>query len=314
MIDFAEFLDRPHDAGPVPGRFDVFISYRHRDQARARALARRIEALGFTAFADLDFPDLADTSAVDPAKIATIRRVLARATCLIVAYTAPDAAGAADGLGVWMPWELGYFDGSISRRIGVYLLDGAPEDFDPTTAFAGSEYLRLYQTLVEDCPAAVPTRPDGLPSRMPLEAFLKRHAPRERRVDNTDAAFVWLERVWSEALANPANLALGIAQWQVAHAAAWWRDQGNEAAAKAGEAFAEALDQARVGWARQLRSPWVDQWLSAMEGAREAAILEADPYKAMMAAGANAGQVLMALRPMFDPWGLGFRFPVAAGT
>jgi hypothetical protein len=314
MIDFEEFLEDRHSPGPVPGTFDVFISYRHRDQLRAHALMRKIEALGFSAFADLDFPNLADTSEVDPAKIATIRRVLARATCLIVACSSRDEAGTKDSLGVWMPWELGYFDGSISRRIGVYLLDGAPEDFDPATAFVGNEYLRLYQTLVDRCPGNVPMRPDGMPSQMALESFLGRYAPRERRVDNTDAAFVWLERIWSEALANPANLALGIAQWQVAHAAAWWRDLGLEPAARAGEDLAKALDQARVTWARQWRWHWVDHWLAAMEGAREAAILEADPYKAMMLAGDNVRQALMAVRPMFDPWGLGLRFPVAAGT
>jgi hypothetical protein len=56
--------------------------------------------------------------------------------------------GPNDSVGAWLPWELGFFDGSISDRIGIYLLDGRPADFNPEKYFKGSEYLQVKQAAV----------------------------------------------------------------------------------------------------------------------------------------------------------------------
>lgn len=217
--------------------FDVFISYRHRDAGRIDELEQKIRSHGYSAFRDLNFPAFQDTSDVTRQKIEDIRRILSRATCLIFAYS--RGAGKDDEpVGVWMPWELGFFDGAISARIGVYLLDGRPRQFDPRKYFKGSEYLQLYDTLTDDN----------------LKAFLDRNAVPERRIDNVASAFVWLEHLYEEWLTNPANVGLGVAEWYADHAARYWQERGVEPLAEAFGRLKVQLDDLRVTSVPLLRS------------------------------------------------------------
>jgi len=230
--------------------FDVFISYRHRDSKQIDKLEQQIRDAGFEPFRDLNFPELHDTSNVSRAKIETIRRQLSRSTCLIFAYSHASAerdeeAGAS--LGVWMPWELGFFDGAISSRIGVYLLDGARGEIEPKIYFKGSEYLQLYDELTKDN----------------LAAFLKRNAVRERRIDNVASAFIWLEHLFRECVANPTNVNLGVAEWFADHAACFWQEHGNPALADAFAQMKVSLDDVRVNAVPALRMPMLDELESA---------------------------------------------------
>lgn len=213
--------------------YDVFISYRHHDKERIDQLECKVRGAGFEPFRDLNFPALGDTSDVTRAKIETIRAQLSRSTCLIFAYSHASAAHdqvAGQSLGVWMPWELGFFDGAISSRIGVYLLDGPRGAEDPRSYFKGCEYLQLYEELTDSN----------------LDGFLRRNAVRERRIDNVAPAFVWLEHLFRECLANPANVNLGLAEWFADHAARFWQAQGNAALANAFGQLKVTLDDVRV--------------------------------------------------------------------
>jgi len=267
-----------------PGLFDVFLSYRHHDADRIDDLKQKIELHGFKACRDLDFPSLGDPSNVTPEKIDVLRRLLSRATCLIFAYSRPPAEEIAkqgpasagqcasseappigattkqdSALGVWMPWELGFFDGSImSYRIGVYLLDhpdGKPKDFKPEEYFKGCEYLQLYTPLTD----------------LNLKEFLDRTAVRERRIDNVASAFVWFEHLYEECLANPTNVALGVVEWYADHAAHYWRERGVESWAGAFGQLKSRLDDYRVTGVKRLRSPLFDALFDAMYAQQQAA-------------------------------------------
>lgn len=233
-------------AEPDRAFYDVFISYRHRDEARIAELENRIRNAGFEPFRDLNFPVLGDPSDVTREKIESIRQQLSRSTCLVFAYSHASAVrdrkpGAS--LGVWMPWELGFFDGAISSRIGVFLLDGPRGEIEPKTYFRGSEYLQLYDELTSDN----------------LEAFLRRNAVRERRIDNVGSAFVWLEHLFRECVANPTNVNLGVAEWFADHASRFWRENGNPTLADAFAQMKVMLDDARVTAAPALRLPMFDE-------------------------------------------------------
>jgi len=260
----------------APGFFDVFISYRHHDASRIDELADQVRLAGFQPFRDLAFPRFQDTGDVTRAKILAMREILSQATCLIFAYSRESAerqAGAEmSTVGSWMPWELGFFDGCISDRIGVYLLDGDPEEFVPQEYFRHAEFLQLYQPLV----ARKTTHAgDELPPRqriIELEPFLNRFAVRERRVDNVRAGFVWAEHMVEECLANPANVVLGVAEWHVDHWARHWRSVGAEVMSDDLYQLKEWLDHARVTWAPNWRSPLVDAWIGAKYAHRQATV------------------------------------------
>lgn len=220
--------------------YDVFISYRHHDGALVDELEERIRAEGFTPFRDLNFASLADTAEVDAAKIDLIRAQLQKATCLIFAFSRQSADVPGQGVGVWMPWELGFFDGALSARIGVYLLDGPrPEGVAPKDYFHGCEYLQLYPEL----------------DASNLQPFLRRFAVPERRIDNVAAAFVWMEHLGRECLANPVNVQLGVAEWWTDHWARLWKTQGLTALADACDKLKLQLDDLRVNQAAALRMP-----------------------------------------------------------
>lgn len=223
---------------------DVFISYRHHDSALVDGLEEKIRAAGFEPFRDLNFSDLANTAEVGKEKIARIRAQLQKTTCLIFAFSRESARQPGQGVGVWMPWELGFFDGALSSRIGVYLLDG-PRDagIEPIQYFQGCEYLQLYAELDERS----------------LDGFLRRHAVRERRIDNVAAAFVWMQHMARESLANPLNVQLGVAEWWADHWARLWQTQGQDVMADAFAQIKTALDDLRVTLVPALRLPALDE-------------------------------------------------------
>jgi len=198
-----------------------------------------------------------------------------------------------------MPWELGFFDGSImSYRIGVYLLDhlnGEPEDFKPQEYCEGCEYLQLYTWLTD----------------LNLKEFLDRNAVRERRIDNVASTFVWFEHLCEEYWANPTNLALGVAEWCVGNAAHYWRERGFELWADDCGRLKSSLDDYRVTGVRRLRSPLFDALFDAMHAQQQAAAaMAADVAKmATEAKGAETqpprkegGPAGSADRPTINPW------------
>jgi hypothetical protein len=237
----------PLQAEPARAFYDVFLSYRHRDKSKVDELERQITKAGFACFRDTNFLSLADRANVTHGKVSEIRRHLSRSTCLILAYSRRARSrqnnSSHDGIGVWMPWELGFFDGALSSRIGVYLLDGPRGDADAAAYFKGSEYLQIYEELTKET----------------LGDFLARHAVRERRIDNVGSAFVWIENLLRETVANPINVQLGVAEWFSDHAARFWQAIGQPAMAKGFLQVKGTLDDLRITTAARLRLPLLDE-------------------------------------------------------
>lgn len=236
----------PAQQNPDRPFYDVFISYRHRDADAVAALSGEIEAAGFEVFCDKHFTGLNDPDQITRQTIETIREHIAKATCLIVAYsrrTAQQGLDKGEPVGVWMPWELGYFDGALSSRIAVYLLDGPRGNVDPKTYYKGCEYLQLYEELTEQ----------------DLPAYLARMAVRERRIDNVGSAFTWMSHLARECLANPLNVSLGVAEWYADHGAHWCEAVGLQDMAAAYRHGKQTLDDLRVGMVRNLRIPLFDE-------------------------------------------------------
>jgi len=226
--------------------YDVFISYRHRDLGAVKQLAADIEALNYEVFVDSRFSGLNDPNEIKRETIETIRQHIAKATCLIVAYSRESAkqdVAKGEPVGVWMPWELGYFDGAMTSRIAVYLLDGPRGEEDDKTFYKGCEYLQLYEEI---------TQAD-------LPAYLARMAVRERRIDNTGSAFMWMGHLARECVANPANVCLGVAEWFTDHAANGFKAVGNTPMAEVCATSKNGLDDLRVGMVRAWRLPLFDE-------------------------------------------------------
>src|SRR5438552_17185988 len=106
-----------------PRYVDVFISHKSKDAEKAQRLKRRIvDDYRLSCWIDADDEEMQRLQQAQPVdyKLLTdrIREHLRTCRCLIFAYSSQSR----DSL--WMPWELGFFDGRWGRRlIGLYDLD-----------------------------------------------------------------------------------------------------------------------------------------------------------------------------------------------
>lgn len=257
--------------------YDVFISYSHAMAGRVEAVAAEIKRSGRTVFLDQHFSDLRDISRLDSSRIEHLRDILSVSTSLMYFHSREAAAGQPQS--VWTPWELGFFDGAVSDRIGIYLLDGAPESFDPGTYFRGSEYLQLYTPVIGGEKAGAAKDP----RLWALEDFLATHAARARRIDNVRSAFQWLKNFQVEMAGNPANVMLGVWEWYLHHAA---EAVGNGPAAETLRSTKNAVAQLRRTGVEAFRLPHMDAAFDVMR--------KMHPQ--------NRDQLDHTMRQALDPW------------
>ncbi|CAN5613276.1 hypothetical protein BH09ACT8_BH09ACT8_19620 [soil metagenome] len=119
------------------GEFDIFLSHSSRDAQVIYGVREWLTAQGLRVYVDwIDDPEL-DRSAVSPATAARLREQMGNSRSLI--YATSRAAKTSR----WMPWELGYFDGSKgSPRVSLMRLDSSSNN-----RFVGEEYLGLYKQI-----------------------------------------------------------------------------------------------------------------------------------------------------------------------
>jgi hypothetical protein len=125
---------------PVTATFEVFLSHSYLDAMHIRALKRTMESLGFTVYVDWIEDRAMNRSSVTRDTAAWLRRRMDQCGALFFA-TSPNA-----GSSKWMPWELGYFDGSNGRVAVLPVLEGDIR----TNNFRGQEYLGLYPYVTKD--------------------------------------------------------------------------------------------------------------------------------------------------------------------
>ena len=132
-------------ASPASTNYDIFLSHSRLDADIIAGIKAILERGGKRVYVDwIDDPQL-DRSRVTVATAKVLRQRMQHSASLVFATSdnSPNSK--------WMPWELGYFDGSKPGHIGILPLverDGE--------RFLGQEYLGLYPD-IEDLPL-----PNGL--------------------------------------------------------------------------------------------------------------------------------------------------------
>jgi hypothetical protein len=116
--------------------FDVFLSHSYADVTVSSAdllgLKFFMEDLGVSVYVDWIEDTALDRSQVSPATAATLKTRMRSCKSLLFAVSARTADSK------WMPWELGFFDGSQKPVAIAPLVEGVER------VFQGQEYLGLY--------------------------------------------------------------------------------------------------------------------------------------------------------------------------
>jgi hypothetical protein len=114
-------------------RYDIFLSHSFHDADVILGIKSIMKNLGLKVYVDwIDDPGL-DRGKVTAATAQKLRERMKTCSSLVYAHT-PNATQS-----VWMPWELGYFDGLKPRHVWILPL---VSEYD--SEFKGQEYLGLY--------------------------------------------------------------------------------------------------------------------------------------------------------------------------
>lgn len=114
--------------------YDIFLSHSYLDAAEIYILKTIIESFGFSIYVDWIENGVFNRNSVtkETAKLLKDRIVNCRCLFFTTSENSPKS--------VWMPWELGYFDGQKGK---VAILPISKE-FTDTEKYIGQEYLGLY--------------------------------------------------------------------------------------------------------------------------------------------------------------------------
>jgi hypothetical protein len=136
--NLVEGLLRKSTASPSTTNFDVFLSHSRLDADIIAGVKSLLEARGLSVYVDwIEDPQL-DRSRVTPGTAKVLRVRMQHSKSLIFATSESSSSSK------WMPWELGYFDGSKPGHIAIL-----PLVKTEGSGFVGQEYLGLYP-LIED--------------------------------------------------------------------------------------------------------------------------------------------------------------------
>jgi hypothetical protein len=116
--------------------YDIFLSHSFKDAEIILGVKKVIEDLGLTVYVDwIEDADL-DRSKVTVKTAAILRERMKSCSSLVYAHSANS------GTSLWMPWELGYFDGLREHQVWILPLVSESDD-----EFKKQEYLRLYPSV-----------------------------------------------------------------------------------------------------------------------------------------------------------------------
>lgn len=112
--------------------YDIFLSHSLTDKDVVLGLKESIEEYNYSVYIDWIDDDQLDHEHVTKNNANTLKKRMNQSKCLLYATTIHYKKS------IWMPWELGYFDGKKGR---VAIL---PISTTRTSQFFGAEYLQLY--------------------------------------------------------------------------------------------------------------------------------------------------------------------------
>lgn len=135
--------------------FDVFLSHSFEDKELILGVKQLIEDEGKTVYVDWIVDRHLNRKNVTKETADLLRDRMRQSTSLIYAATGNSSQSK------WMPWELGWFDGSKPGQVAIMPLLTKPNE-----TFNGQEYLGLYPVIekrpdAERRPTAVVTQADG---------------------------------------------------------------------------------------------------------------------------------------------------------
>lgn len=113
--------------------FDIFLSHSSLDTESIAGLALFLEDEGLSVYVDSAVDPQLDRERVTVETAEVIRARMDQSRFLLYATSETSSQSK------WMPWELGYFDGSKPGKVGIIPL--VRSEF---TDFVGQEYLSLY--------------------------------------------------------------------------------------------------------------------------------------------------------------------------
>jgi hypothetical protein len=114
-------------------RYDVFLSHSYKDADVIYGIKSIIGSLGLKVYVDWIDDSGLDHDTVTTRTAQVLRQRMQTCSCLIYVHS-PNATHS-----VWMPWELGYFDGFKPSHVWILPL---VSEYD--SEFKGQEYLGLY--------------------------------------------------------------------------------------------------------------------------------------------------------------------------
>ena len=114
-------------------KFDIFLSHSSKDKQLILGVKQLIEDSGYSVYIDwVDDPEL-DRTNVNKHTAEQLRTRMKQSKFLV--YVDSDNAKSSK----WMPWELGYFDGYNSEKLGILVIRDSSNEI-----YIGQEYLNLY--------------------------------------------------------------------------------------------------------------------------------------------------------------------------
>jgi hypothetical protein len=119
--------------------YDVFLSHAREDASLILGVKAFLEEQGYSVYVDWIDDAQLDRTRVTTGTAQLLRVRMSRSMSLL--FVTSDAARSS----VWMPWELGYFDGLRKGNIAVLPI---LEDYQ--NSFQGQEYLGLYPVVEKD--------------------------------------------------------------------------------------------------------------------------------------------------------------------
>jgi hypothetical protein len=116
--------------------YDIFLSHSFDDAEVIYGVKKMIERLDLSVYVDWIEDSKLDRSKVTIKTAAILRERMKACSSLVYAHSANSSNS------VWMPWELGYFDGIRPHQVWVLPL---VTDYD--SEFKSQEYLGLYPSV-----------------------------------------------------------------------------------------------------------------------------------------------------------------------
>ncbi|MFC7377732.1 toll/interleukin-1 receptor domain-containing protein [Brevundimonas sp. GCM10030266] len=114
-------------------RYDIFLSHSMRDAGLVLGVKKILEASGKTVYVDwIEDPEL-DRNAISVGTAETLRKQMRKSDSCFYLHSRHSRTS------LWMPWELGFFDG-MNGNVAILPLIPPNGHLD----FSGQEYLELY--------------------------------------------------------------------------------------------------------------------------------------------------------------------------